>query len=184
MKRILTILILAAAVCGLWSCAKPDADYVHDSATISAIKMGTTQKDASGKEKAITFDGVIDQDAGTIAFTVPKDKRRDIDLTAVKFRANVAFDAYVTVTKEQGKTVDRTLYGILQQMSTRGEVVDMLTVLERLRAEALLDAVGGAAFLEGLVDATPTAAHAEYYIDIVRQKALLRRAIRCLAGHG
>lgn len=112
MKRILTILILAAAVCGLWSCAKPDADYVHDNATISAIKMGTTQKDASGKEKAITFDGVIDQDAGTIAFTVPKDKRRDIDLTAVKFRANVAFDAYVTVTKEQGKTVDRTLYGI------------------------------------------------------------------------
>ena len=73
----------------------------------------------------------------------------------------------------------RTLYSVLQQMSTRGEVVDMLTVLERLRAEALLDAVGGAAFLEGLVDATPTAAHAEYYIDIVRQKALLRRAIDC-----
>ncbi len=56
----------------------------------------------------------------------------------------------------------RTLYGVLQQMSTRGEVVDMLTVLERLRAENLLDAVGGAGFLEKLVDATPTAAHAEY----------------------
>ena len=73
----------------------------------------------------------------------------------------------------------RTFYGVLQQMSSRGEVIDMLTVLERLRAENLLDAVGGAAFLEKLVDATPTAAHAEYYIDIVRQKALLRRAIDC-----
>lgn len=98
-------------LCAL-SCAKPDADYVHDDATISAIKMGTTQKDASGKEKALTIDGVIDQDAGTVLFTVPKDKRRDIDLTAVKLRANVAFDAYVTVSKELGKDVDRTLYGI------------------------------------------------------------------------
>ena len=74
----------------------------------------------------------------------------------------------------------RTLYGVLQQMSSKGEVVDMLTVLERLRAEGLLDGVGGAGFLEKLVDATPTAAHAEYYIDIVRQKALLRRALDCV----
>ena len=74
----------------------------------------------------------------------------------------------------------RTLYGVLQQMSSKGEVIDMLTVLERLRAEGLLDGVGGAGFLEKLVDATPTAAHAEYYIDIVRQKALLRRALDCV----
>lgn len=112
MKKKLSILAISAlALCAL-SCAKPDADYVHNNVTISAIKMGTTQKDATGKEKALTFDGVIDQDAGTVLFTVPKDKRKEIDLTAVKLRANVGYDAYVTVTRELGKEVDRTLYGI------------------------------------------------------------------------
>lgn len=112
MKKLLSILAVSALMLCALSCAKPDADYVHDDATISAITMGTTQKDATGKVKPLTIDGVIDQDAGTVSFTVPKDKRRDIDLTAVKLRANVGFDAYVTVTKELGKEVDRTLYGI------------------------------------------------------------------------
>ena len=97
---------------GASACAKPDAEFVHDDATISAIYMATTQKDAAGKEKPISFPGVIDQDAGTIVFSVPKDKRKDIDLDAVKIRANVGFDAYIKVTREGGKDVDRTLYGI------------------------------------------------------------------------
>ena len=97
---------------GASSCAKPDADFVHDNATISAIYICTTQKDATGKEKSDKFSGVIDQDAGTILFTIPKANRKDIDLTAVKLRANVGLDAYVKVTKELGKDVDRTLYGI------------------------------------------------------------------------
>ena len=73
----------------------------------------------------------------------------------------------------------RTLYALLQKMSSAGDTIDPLTVLERLKKENLLTEVGGAGFLEQLVDDTPTAAHAEYYIDIVRQKALLRRTIDC-----
>lgn len=97
---------------GLFSCVKPDADFVHDDATISAIYVCSTMKDATGKELALNFAGAIDQDAGTITFTVPKVNRKEIDLTAVKLRANVAYDAYVKVTKEGGKDVDRTLFGI------------------------------------------------------------------------
>jgi replicative DNA helicase len=58
-------------------------------------------------------------------------------------------------------------------------VVDVLTVTDRLRSTGRLEAIGGAGFLDRLVDATPTAAHAEYYIDIVRQKHLLRSIIDC-----
>ena len=113
MKRILiAITAVAALMLGASSCAKPDAGFVHDNATISAIYICTTQKDATGKEKSDKFSGVIDQDAGTILFTIPKANRKDIDLTAVKLRANVGLDAYVKVTKELGKDVDRTLYGI------------------------------------------------------------------------
>jgi replicative DNA helicase len=52
--------------------------------------------------------------------------------------------------------------------------IDVLTLGEALKAAEQLSAVGGLAYLDEVVDFTPTAAHAEYYIDIVRQKHLLR----------
>ena len=111
MKKILLILSAALAL-SLSSCAVPDEDFVHDDASINAIYLCTTQKDATGKELSISFPGVINQDTGEINFLVTKDKRRQIDLLAVKIRANVAYDAFIRVTREGGAEVDRTLYGI------------------------------------------------------------------------
>ena len=73
----------------------------------------------------------------------------------------------------------RILYETLQAMAHDGAAIDAVTVSDRLRAIDRLDAVGGTQALEQLIDATPTAAHAEYYIDIVRQKLLLRQVIEC-----
>ncbi|MFZ4396579.1 MAG: replicative DNA helicase, partial [Kiritimatiellia bacterium] len=73
----------------------------------------------------------------------------------------------------------RRLFDEFVAMQRTGMAIDLLTAVERLRSVGRLDALGGTAFLEGLVDATPTAAHAEYYIDIVRQKHLLRAVIDC-----
>lgn len=71
------------------------------------------------------------------------------------------------------------LFAALVEMSRQGVAIDALTAVERLRSGNHLDEIGGAAFLERLIDQTPTAAHAEYYIDIVRQKHLLRAIIAC-----
>jgi replicative DNA helicase len=46
-----------------------------------------------------------------------------------------------------------------------------------MRSAGTLEKSGGPLFLDGLIEATPTSAHAEYYIDIVRQKYLLRTII-------
>ena len=73
----------------------------------------------------------------------------------------------------------RRLFNELVAMQRGGTAIDLLTAVEHLRQAGRLDTLGGTAFLEGLVDATPTAAHAEYYIDIVRQKHLLRAVIDC-----
>jgi replicative DNA helicase len=62
-------------------------------------------------------------------------------------------------------------------MAHEGRPIDLLTVGDRLRDLGKLDEVGGSVFLERLVDSTPTAAHSEYYIDMVRQKFLLRMII-------
>jgi replicative DNA helicase len=71
----------------------------------------------------------------------------------------------------------RILFEKLISMNQAAKAVDLLTVGEELKQSGLLDQVGGYAFLEGLIDSTPTAAHAEFYMEIVAQKHLLRRII-------
>ncbi len=71
----------------------------------------------------------------------------------------------------------RTVYETMLEMSRERRPIDLLTVSERLQSAGLLDRVGGGTALDRLVDATPTAAHAEYYIGIVRDKFLLRCVI-------
>jgi len=55
--------------------------------------------------------------------------------------------------------------------------VDLLTVSDKLRDSGELDRIGGSVFIDRLVDATPTAANAEWYIDIVNKKWLARKLI-------
>jgi replicative DNA helicase len=71
----------------------------------------------------------------------------------------------------------QVIYDTLLAMTHDGQPIDLLTVGDRMRGMSLLDEIGGALFLEQLVDSTPTSAHAGYYIDIVRQKHLLRSII-------
>ncbi len=71
----------------------------------------------------------------------------------------------------------RLLFEKLTEMHQAAKAIDLLTVGEDLKQSGMLDQVGGYAFLEGLIDSTPTSAHAEYYMEIVQQKHLFRRII-------
>lgn len=71
----------------------------------------------------------------------------------------------------------RIIYGVMLDMLTDGVPIDVLTVGERLKTQGRLESVGGAQALDRLIDSTPTAAHADFYIDLVRQKHLLRSII-------
>ena len=73
---------------------------------------------------------------------------------------------------------NRLLYETFREMSGLSAPIDAVTLTDRLRATGRLDRVGGIAAIQSLVDNTPTSAHAEYYIDIVRQKHLLRTMIQ------
>ncbi|MBR3086969.1 MAG: replicative DNA helicase [Kiritimatiellae bacterium] len=73
----------------------------------------------------------------------------------------------------------RVIFSAIQHMFGSGLAIDAVTVTDNLRAGGELDAAGGPGALEKILDSTPSAAHAEYYIEIVRQKALLRRALDC-----
>lgn len=72
----------------------------------------------------------------------------------------------------------RMLYETFREMSGASIPIDSVMLVDRLRSTGRLDAVGGITAIQALVDDTPTSAHAEYYIDIVRQKFLLRTIIQ------
>jgi len=73
--------------------------------------------------------------------------------------------------------VHETIFLSLAQLYERGEPLDKITLAEDLRTRSQLDNVGGLAYLTSLMDTVPTAASAEYYAQIVREKAALRGLI-------
>lgn len=75
--------------------------------------------------------------------------------------------------------IHRMVFEAMLRLHSQNRVIDVLTVAEQLRDAGQLEQIGGIAALNQFIDSTPTAAHAEYYIDIVYQKHLLRRVITC-----
>jgi replicative DNA helicase len=72
----------------------------------------------------------------------------------------------------------QTIYETLADMFDAREAVDVITVQQKLKDKQLLEQVGGIAYLSQLQDAVPSAANLSYYIDIVREKFLLRKMIQ------
>ena len=59
----------------------------------------------------------------------------------------------------------------------KGLPVDLLTVAEEVQKAGVLEDVGGMAYLSGLLDGVPRGLNIEYYAQIIKEKALLRRLI-------
>jgi len=71
------------------------------------------------------------------------------------------------------------LFDTLQEMARAGVAIDPVMLVERLKALNRFEEVGGLSAIQSLIDGTPTSAHAEYYISILRHKHLLRKIINC-----
>jgi len=73
------------------------------------------------------------------------------------------------------------VFTVFQTLYDRHATLDEVLVQEELGRVGLAESVGGMEFLDGLIRRVPTAANAEYYARIVREKAILR-AIVGVAG--
>ena len=71
----------------------------------------------------------------------------------------------------------QTIYETLATMFNTRDAIDIITVQQRLKDKQLLEQVGGIAYLSQLLDAVPSAANLSYYLEIVREKYLLRKMI-------
>jgi replicative DNA helicase len=72
----------------------------------------------------------------------------------------------------------QTIQAELFEMYDTRIPIDVITLQQRLKDKQLLDQVGGIAYLSQLQDAVPSAANLSYYLDIVREKFLLRKMIQ------
>ena len=79
------------------------------------------------------------------------------------------------------RSANAKIYSTLRGLYARGEPVDIITGIEALRADGLLDEVGGQLYLRDLVDQVPTPASAGHYAQIVARSALRRRLISAAA---
>jgi len=76
------------------------------------------------------------------------------------------------------KDSHRKIFAALLSLYKANVPVDLVTLTDELRKRNLLEETGGASYLATLTSVVPTAANAEYYCRIVKQKAILRDLIR------
>lgn len=72
----------------------------------------------------------------------------------------------------------QTIFKVLAEMYDAREAIDLITIQQRLKDAQLLEQVGGLSYLSGLADTVPSAANLTYYLEIVREKFLLRKMIQ------
>lgn len=73
---------------------------------------------------------------------------------------------------------NRSIYELLVEMYDQKQAIDLITVSQKLKDAEQLEAVGGLGYLSGLIDAVPSAANLAYYIEILREKYVLRKMIQ------
>jgi replicative DNA helicase len=90
-----------------------------------------------------------------------------------------AIDVVVQILRPEQfyRPAHQTLFQILCEMSQAAKPIDLVTLRDELDRRKQLEAVGGIEYLVELVEGVPTAANAEYYSRVVRDKALLRDLI-------
>ena len=75
------------------------------------------------------------------------------------------------------KPVHETIYEAILSLYGHGSPADAITVADELKKRGELTRVGGAAYLHTLIASVPTAANAQYYAEIVKEHAIMRRLI-------
>jgi len=70
-----------------------------------------------------------------------------------------------------------SIFAAVLELYERREPIDIVTVSETLERMGQLEQVGGAAYLTGLINLTPTAVNAVHYARIVERKGVLRNLI-------
>ncbi len=94
-------------------------------------------------------------------------------------RDNVVLSDILNIIRPENFYFDahQKIFQAIIDLYQEGKPVDLVILFEVLKARKQIEDVGGAPYLAELWEAAPTAANAEYYSRIVRDKAVVRNLI-------
>lgn len=75
------------------------------------------------------------------------------------------------------KDAHRLILEKMIALMDKGQPIDLLTLSEEIQKSGQLEEIGGAAYLASLMDGVPRSLNIEYYVQIIKEKALLRKLI-------
>jgi len=106
-------------------------------------------------------------------------------LGSILLDPSVALDTAVSTLKSPRsfyKPAHRQVFqSIIELAENHGktpETIDLVTLCDDLQKRGALEQVGGQSYLARIMNSVPTAANIEYYVNIVRENAVLRRLIQ------
>jgi replicative DNA helicase len=73
----------------------------------------------------------------------------------------------------------RKIYNAICDLYNAHKNVDLITLSDKLTSDGVLDQIGGVSFISELVESVPSSANVEHYANIVKEKGVLRRLIKC-----
>ena len=99
-------------------------------------------------------------------------------LGAIILKPDVMHDVSVTVFPESFYAdKHRNIFAAITQIFSKGDPIDLVSVVTKLKEMGVLDRVGGAAYVTELIEMVPAAGNATYYSEQVQAKSILRGLI-------
>ncbi|MBU4421454.1 replicative DNA helicase [Candidatus Parcubacteria bacterium] len=80
------------------------------------------------------------------------------------------------------KNTHALIFEAMQELFTKQEPIDILSLTSRLEDKKQIESIGGRAYLMQLSNVVPTSSHVVHYAKIVQNKALLRRLLTAASG--
>ena len=118
-------------------------------------------------------------DAGAVQRVPPHSIQAEACVLGSMILHAPAIDLVVQITRADHfyRPAHQTVFTALIEMHEQRKPIDLVSLREELQQRKQLAAVGGIEYLVALVEGVPTAANAEYYAKLVRDKAMLRELI-------
>jgi replicative DNA helicase len=111
----------------------------------------------------------------------PHNKEAEQSVLGSMLRENSCIDSVLQIVRQDDFYADahqKVFETIIHLNDKGGRPVDLVILADALKQREWFEDAGGYPYLGELWDAAPTAANAEYYAQIVRDKALVRNLIR------
>ena len=75
------------------------------------------------------------------------------------------------------RSAHKKIFAAIKDLFSKNEPVDLITLVNVLRDQGILEEIGGASYLTALIDSVPAAVNPPYYANIIHNKSSLRQLI-------